>query len=147
MRSCRRRLPASAGLLQALDPRVRVIGLFALVLAVTLSRRLTVVLALFLVAVMIAVLSKVSIDFSPGASGSSSWSSPESSRCLRIFVTAGTPVVTLAGGSLRVTAQGVTTAALLIGACRDRSDLHHLADTVHSMDARPQNAALVSSSG
>ena len=49
------------GLLQALDPRVRVVGVFALVLAVTLSRRLTVVLALFLVAVMIAVLSKVRI--------------------------------------------------------------------------------------
>ena len=33
------------GLLQSLDPRVRVIGLFSLVLAVRLSRRLTVVIA------------------------------------------------------------------------------------------------------
>jgi hypothetical protein len=33
------------GLLQALDPRVRVAGLFSLVLAVTLSHRISVVLA------------------------------------------------------------------------------------------------------
>ena len=49
------------GLLQALDPRVRVAGLLALVLAVTLSHRISVVLALFGVAVLIALLSRVSL--------------------------------------------------------------------------------------
>ena len=45
------------GLLQSLDPRVRVIGLFALVLAVTLSRRISVVAGLLLVAIVLATLS------------------------------------------------------------------------------------------
>ena len=55
------------GLLQALDPRVRVVGLFALVLAVTLSRRIAAVAALFAAAIAIALLSRVSL--SPWRSG------------------------------------------------------------------------------
>ena len=47
-------LARQPGLLQSLDPRVRVVGLFALVLAVTLSHRIGVVVALFLTAVMLA---------------------------------------------------------------------------------------------
>lgn len=103
------------GLLQALDPRVRVVGVCALVLAVTLSRRLTVVLALFLVAVMIAVLSKVRI----GTLAKRVWLIVLGFTGVialpALFLTPGNPIVTLAGGSLRVTAQGLTTAALLIG--------------------------------
>src|SRR6516225_8131128 len=49
------------GLLQAFDPRVRVIGLFALVLAVILSHRISVIVALFVVAVLLAVLSQVNL--------------------------------------------------------------------------------------
>jgi len=49
------------GILQVLDPRVRVAGLLVLVLAVTLSRRITVILALFCAAVLLALLSKVSV--------------------------------------------------------------------------------------
>ena len=49
------------GLLQGLDPRVRVVGLFALVLAVTLSHRIAVVAALFGAAVVIALCSRVSL--------------------------------------------------------------------------------------
>lgn len=102
------------GLLQALDPRVRVVGLFALVLAVTLARRLTVVLALFLVAVMIAVLSKVNL----GTLAKRVWLIVLAFTGVialpAIFITPGKPIATFAGGGLHITAQGVASAALLI---------------------------------
>jgi cobalt/nickel transport system permease protein len=49
------------GLLQRLDPRVRLIGMLGLVVAVTLCRRLEVIAALFLAAIGLAVLSKISL--------------------------------------------------------------------------------------
>lgn len=102
------------GLLQSLDPRVRVVGLFALVLAVTLSRRLTVVLALFGVAVALAIFSRVGL----GTLAKRVWVVALAFTGIialpAIFITPGTPVVTFAGGSLRITAQGLWTAALLI---------------------------------
>ena len=102
------------GLLQSLDPRVRVAGLFTLVLAVTLSRRLKVVLALFVVAVMIAVFSRVSI----GTLAKRVWLVVLAFTGVialpAIFITPGTSIATFAGGSLRITAQGLATATLLI---------------------------------
>src|SRR5271166_1503223 len=102
------------GLLQSLDPRVRVVGLFALVLAVTLSRRLTVVLALFVVAVTIAVFSRVGI----GTLAKRVWLVVLAFTGVialpAIFVTPGNSIATFAGGSLRITAPGVATATLLI---------------------------------
>jgi cobalt/nickel transport system permease protein len=102
------------GLLQSLDPRVRVAGLFALVLAVTLSRRLTVVLALFGMAVIIAVFSRVGI----GTLAKRVWLVALAFTGVialpAIFITPGTSIATFAGGSLRITAQGVATATLLV---------------------------------
>ena len=102
------------GLLQALDPRVRVAGLLAMVLAVSLSHRIGVVLALFCAAVLVALLSKVSL----------------ATLAIRVwlvvlvftgvialpafFLTPGDPVWTAAGGSIRITSQGTSTAMLLI---------------------------------
>jgi cobalt/nickel transport system permease protein len=102
------------GLLQSLDPRVRVVGLFALVLAVTLPRRLTVVLVLFAAAVMIAILSRVSI----GTLAKRVWLVVLAFTGVialpAIFITPGNPIATFAGGSLHITAQGVAAAVLLI---------------------------------
>jgi cobalt ECF transporter T component CbiQ len=102
------------GLLQSLDPRVRVVGLFALVLAVTMSRRLTVVLALFVVAVLIAVSSSVGI----GTLAKRIWLVALAFTGVialpAIFITPGEPIATYASGSLRITEQGVATATLLI---------------------------------
>jgi cobalt ECF transporter T component CbiQ len=93
---------------------VRLIGLFAPVLAVTLARRLTVVLALFLVALLIAVLSKVNI----GTLARRVWLIVLSFTGVialpAIFITPGHSIATFAGGSLHITAPGLTTAALLI---------------------------------
>jgi cobalt ECF transporter T component CbiQ len=102
------------GLMQALDPRVRVIGLLSLVLAVTLSHRISVVLAIFFAAVIVALLSHVGLR----------------SLAIRVWLvvllftgvitlpalvlTPGDPVITLPPGTLHITAQGVMTAALLI---------------------------------
>jgi cobalt/nickel transport system permease protein len=102
------------GTLQALDPRVRVIGLLALVLAVTLSHRISVVVALFVVAVVLALLSQVSVK----------------SLAIRVwlvvlfftgviafpalFLTPGDPIVGSPTGTLHITVQGVITAVLLI---------------------------------
>jgi len=102
------------GLLQALDPRVRVIGLLALVLAVTVSRRIDVVVVLFLGSVILALLSRVSLK----------------SLAIRVwlvvlaftgvialpalFLTSGDPLVTFPTGNLHITAQGIATALLLI---------------------------------
>ena len=49
------------GLLQSLDPRVRLAGLLMLVVAVTLSHKIVVVVALFAVAVVLGLLSHVSL--------------------------------------------------------------------------------------
>ena len=49
------------GLLQSLDPRVRLVGLLALVIAVVVSRRIEVVAAMFGVAILLALLSRVSL--------------------------------------------------------------------------------------
>lgn len=102
------------GLLQSLDPRVRVVGLFALVLAVTLSQRLTVVLTLFLVAVMLAVLSGVGI----GTLAKRVWLVALAFTGVialpAIFITPGDAIATFAGGSVHITSQGLATAMLLI---------------------------------
>ncbi|MFZ0912993.1 MAG: cobalt ECF transporter T component CbiQ [Candidatus Korobacteraceae bacterium] len=104
-----------AGLLQSLDPRVRVIGLFTMVLAVLLSRRIAVIVALFFVAVIIAILSRVGVLMLVkrvwlvvlGFTGVIAFPA--------IFLTPGDPVgLPFAGGPLHITVQGVQTATLLI---------------------------------
>jgi len=100
------------GLLQSLDPRVRVVGLFALVLAVTLSRKITVVAALFAVAIVLALLSRVQLTtlikrvwlVVLGFTGVIALPA--------IFVTPGSPVAQL--GPAMITEQGLRTATLLI---------------------------------
>lgn len=49
------------GLLQSLDPRAKIVGLFALILATAGTRRLAAVGAFFLLAVSLALLSRVSV--------------------------------------------------------------------------------------
>jgi cobalt/nickel transport system permease protein len=102
------------GLLQSLDPRVRVVGVFALVLAVTLSHRIGVVVVLFLTAVLLGLLSRVSLAtlatrvwlvvlFFTGVIALPA-----------LFLTPGDPILALLGGTLHLTAQGLATAILLM---------------------------------
>src|SRR5215207_9445835 len=54
-------LAKADGLLQRLDPRVKVVGLLALVVAAALARNILVILGLFGVALVLALLSRVPI--------------------------------------------------------------------------------------
>ncbi|HVP54484.1 MAG TPA: cobalt ECF transporter T component CbiQ [Candidatus Eisenbacteria bacterium] len=102
------------GFLQALDPRVRLVGLFTLVLAVTLAHRISVVVGLFAAAVLIARLSRVSL----GALATRVWlvvlvftgviALPA------LFLTPGDPVFATWSSPLRITAQGIAAATLLV---------------------------------
>jgi cobalt/nickel transport system permease protein len=106
------RIARKRGLLQSLDPRVRVLGLFSLVLAVTLCRRVAAVAALFVVAVLLAAFSRVS----PAMLARRVWwvvlvftgviALPA------VFLTPGTAAGRIAG--FAVTEQGLRTACLLI---------------------------------
>ena len=102
------------GLLQALDPRVRVAGLLALVLAVTLSHRISVVLALFCAAVLLALLSKVSLATLVTRVWLVVFLFTGVIALPALFLTPGDAIFAAAGGTLRITAQGAATALLLI---------------------------------
>ncbi len=102
------------GLLQVLDPRVRVIGVFSLLLAATLSHTIMVVLSLFLIAVAIGLLSHVSL----ATLATRVWLVVLLFTGIialpALFLTPGTPVSANSWLGLRITVQGVTSAILLI---------------------------------
>ncbi len=102
------------GLLQHLDPRVRVVGILVLVVSVVLCRRLDVIAALFLLAVAIAITSKVSVL----SLATRVWIVVLAFTGLialpALFTTPGEAIVSLPVTHLPVTAQGLRTALLLI---------------------------------
>jgi len=100
------------GLLQSLDPRVRVLGLFALVLAVTLSHKLVVVAALLAMSVVMAVLSRVTLFTLAKRVWLIVLGFTGVIALPALFLTPGRPVAAL--GGLVITSQGLHTAALLI---------------------------------
>lgn len=100
------------GLLQSLDPRVRVVGLFALVLTVTLSRKLIIVAALLLLAVVMAVASRVRVLTLAKRVWLIVLGFTGVIALPALFVTPGRPVAAL--GTIVITEQGLRTAALLI---------------------------------
>ena len=102
------------GLLQTLDPRVRVAGLLVMVLAVTLSHRISVVLALFCVAVLIALLSKVSLWTLATRVWLAVLLFTGVIALPALFLTPGDTIFAIGGGTLRITAQGASTVLLLI---------------------------------
>jgi cobalt/nickel transport system permease protein len=107
-------LAHSQGLLQGLDPRVKVAGIFALIVATALSRRLETILVLFAAALTLAILSHVPL----GTLGKRIWipaliftgaiSFPA------IFVTPGKVAWRLPLLRWPVTVQGLTAAGFLI---------------------------------
>jgi len=106
-RTARRR-----GLLQSLDPRVRVVGLFALVLAVTLVHKITVVAALFGLAVMLALSSRVDLLTLATRVWLVVFAFTGAIALPAIFLTPGTPVAAI--GGFHITEQGLRAAGLLV---------------------------------
>jgi len=102
------------GLLQSLDPRVRVAGLLVLVLSATLSHRIGVILWLFCVATVIALLSKVNISTLVTRVWLVALLFTGVIALPALFLTPGDPIFVVPDGTTHMTAQGVSTVLLLI---------------------------------
>ena len=102
------------GLLQSLDPRVRVVGIFALVIAVTLVHKITAVLALFAVGLLLALSSKVSLATLAKRVWLIALAFTGVMALPALFLTPGTRLSGFAGQTLGMTEQGTDTAAMLI---------------------------------
>jgi cobalt ECF transporter T component CbiQ len=100
------------GLLQNLDPRARIVGIFALVLTVTLCRKLEAVAALFVAAIVIALASRVSVRTLVKRVWLIVFGFTGLIALPALFITPGDPIGSF--GPLTITAQGARTAALLI---------------------------------
>ncbi len=102
------------GLLQQLDPRVRVIGIFALVVSVVLCRRLEAIVALLLIAIAIAAASRVGLR----SLAKRVWLVILIFTGLialpALFLTPGEPLFTVPALHLSISIQGVRTAVLLV---------------------------------
>lgn len=102
------------GLLQQLDPRVRVVGMLALVISVVMCRRLEIVAALFALAVAIATASRVSLL----SLAKRVWIVVLAFTGLialpALFTTPGEAIVSLPVTHSSMTAQGLRTALFLI---------------------------------
>jgi cobalt ECF transporter T component CbiQ len=102
------------GWLQALDPRVKVAGLFALILAAALSARLWVIAAVFAVSIVLAMFSRVSLR----TLAAHVWIGPllvtAAVALPALFLTPGEPLYRVPGLNWALTRQGLTTAGYLV---------------------------------
>jgi cobalt ECF transporter T component CbiQ len=107
-------LAQADGLLQRLDPRVKVLGMLALLVAAALSRNILVILGLFACAILLAALSRVPLRtlatrvWVPALLFTGVLALPA------IFVTPGQPLARLPVLGWAITAQGVSGATYLI---------------------------------
>ncbi len=102
------------GLLQSLDPRVRLAGLLSLVVAAVLARSIAVVVVLFVIAVVLAVLSRVPISVLAGRVWLAVLVFTGVIVLPALFLTPGNYIFTPSGSVLPITTQGVHAALLLI---------------------------------
>lgn len=104
----------SPGLLQRLDPRVKVVGLLALLISAALSHRLSIILGIFTVAIILALLSRVSLLTlaKRGWVGALLFSGMIALPAA--FITPGRVIGRLPLLDWPVTAQGLTSAVLLV---------------------------------
>ena len=112
----------SEGVLQRVDPRVKVAGLFALIVAVAASRRVRVIAILFVIAAILALASNVRMRRLAGWVWSPVLFFTGAIALPAIFLTPGR---TVGFGSL-ITEQGVRSAAFLIGRAETASTLSAL---------------------
>jgi len=102
-----------AGLLQSLDPRVKVVSILALLIAVSLSRSLWIIAGIYLLALILALVSSIPADFFVKRV----WLAlPFFTGMIilpALFITPGPPLVQLPFG-LVITQTGLTTALFLL---------------------------------
>jgi cobalt ECF transporter T component CbiQ len=117
-------MAAGSGVLQKVDPRVRVAGLFGLVFVVAASRELRVIGSLFVIAVLLALLSRIPMGrimawvWTPVLFFTGTIAFPA------IFLTPGRTIAAL--GPLPITAQGLRSAAFLISRAETAATLSAL---------------------
>jgi cobalt/nickel transport system permease protein len=102
------------GLLQRIDPRVKVAGLFSLILAVALAGRLWVIAAIFATAVALAALSLISIRMLAARVWFGAFAFTGAIAIPALFLTPGNSFCRLPGFGWTITVQGLTTAGYLI---------------------------------
>jgi len=117
-------MAGSGGALQRVDPRVKVAGLFGLVFVAAASRELRVIGSLFAIAVVLALLSRISLRriaawvWTPVLLFTGAIAAPA------IFLTPGSPVASL--GPFFITAQGLRSAAFLLSRAETAATLSAL---------------------
>jgi cobalt/nickel transport system permease protein len=102
------------GMLQKLDPRIKIVAILPLIVIAALSRRLWIIAALFVIAITVAMLSRVSFD----TLAKRVWLGVLTFTGLialpALFLTPGQTIYTLPVLGWPVTAQGLRTASFLI---------------------------------
>jgi cobalt ECF transporter T component CbiQ len=117
-------MAAGGGVLQQVDPRVKVAGLFGLIFVVAASRELRVIGFLFAVAVLLALLSRIGLGrlfawvWTPVLFFTGSIALPA------VFLTPGHPIATI--GPLFATSQGLRSAAFLVSRAETAATLSAL---------------------
>jgi cobalt ECF transporter T component CbiQ len=102
------------GLLQSLDPRVRVAGLLLMVLAVTLAHKLTAIFSVFVFATGLTLMSQVSLRMLATRVWLPVFLFTGVIALPAVFLTPGSPAFAVPLLRLTGTSQGMTSAALLI---------------------------------
>lgn len=114
----------SGGALQAIDPRIKVAGLFGLILAAVASRRVWVIAAIFACAVLLAISSRVGL----GRLASWVWLPvilfTGTIALPAVFLTPGRPIPLW--GGICITAQGLRGAGFLVARAETASTLSAL---------------------
>lgn len=106
------RLASGAGLLQTVDPRVKTAGLFGLILVVAAARELRVIAAIFGVALLLALASRIPLAKLAGWIWAPVFFFTGAIALPAIFLTPGKTA--FGAGAFAVTAQGLRSAAFLI---------------------------------
>jgi cobalt/nickel transport system permease protein len=105
---------AAGGLLQSIDPRVKLLGLMALILAAAMSRRLTVVAAILAAAVALAAASRISPSVLAARVWAGAFAFTAAIAFPALFLTPGPAVFRLPWLGWALTEPGLRTSAFLI---------------------------------
>ena len=105
---------AAGGFLQRLDARVKVAGLFSLILAAALATRLWVIAAIFAAAVVLAALSRVSLRVLATRVWIGAFAFTGAIALPALVLTPGAALYHVPGLGWTITAQGLTTAGFLL---------------------------------
>jgi cobalt/nickel transport system permease protein len=117
-------MATAGGALQKVDPRVKVAGLFGLVFVVAASRELRVIGSLFVLAVILALLSRIPISKIMGWVWSPVLFFTGTIALPAVFLTPGRTITAL--GPLLITAQGLRSATLLVSRAETAATLSAL---------------------